>query len=737
MQRGRTISISVWLPRLALLAIWLAAFVLTGGLEAAFPASNELALRASLQTFALALLVVSLVQTALAARRPQLWISLVLILAAATLQAASAWDEPVVPGRPPGLPSPLLLLPASRQLLYGAGATLVCFLLILALAYARLPRDERPIPLHARLRGALRSVTLSPVSLFFGPVFQKEVRVAGRRRITYWFRALYPLTLIGVASVAYVGLTLELSSISGAQRLQRLQHLAPSLAIVIAWCQFACLIFIAPLMTAPAVCDERRALTMPALMTTPLTSAQIILGKLTSRLVQLVILSLVAAPLLLALRVFGGLDAEVIVATTSVTLSAAVLAASLGLMYSVWHRRAATAAVFAFLTMAVFVLAVIVAMILTSLRTNLPPSGWLLGLSAPTAMGAISAAVLSPWPGMPEGFVRHTWITCTAVNLALAAAVCLFAAAALRRAMRAELAGAIIDREARPAASAARARSVGDRPVIWREVRQATLGSRRRLIIVSVAVALAMGWLYSRVPLSEGFSHITVCVIGMLVLLLQASLATTSAVAAEREQKTWDVLMTTPLSGGEILGGKFLGGLRRQWFAPAWMAAHFLLAVATRNLHPAAPLQVAAICVASVVFLCGTGLLMSVLFRRSTAAAVANLGLALALWIGLPVGVAFTLDILDIEFDNHAKTIFTGVISINPMVMSVLAIDPAVEGGALTPFAHLSYDLPRGMTPARTFTAILTATTTAGTLSGLACLLLAIRLFRRVSGRSS
>ena len=48
----------------------------------------------------------------------------------------------------------------------------------------------------------MRLSAFNPASYLLGPVFQKEVRVAGRRRGTYIFRALYAaglLTLVGKA----------------------------------------------------------------------------------------------------------------------------------------------------------------------------------------------------------------------------------------------------------------------------------------------------------------------------------------------------------------------------------------------------------------------------------------------------------------------------------------------------------------------------------------------------------
>src|SRR5262249_9041924 len=77
-----------------------------------------------------------------------------------------------------------------------------------------------------------------------------------------------------------------------------------------------------------------------------------VLGKLASRVVQLSILALLALPLLLAVRVFGGLETRGVLAGTSMSLSAALLGAALGMMFSVWHQRGSAAAIFGLLALA-------------------------------------------------------------------------------------------------------------------------------------------------------------------------------------------------------------------------------------------------------------------------------------------------------------------------------------------------------------------------------------------------
>ena len=53
-----------------------------------------------------------------------------------------------------------------------------------------------------RLGGVRRSLR-APWRAVFGPIFQKEMAVAGRRGATYWIRALYTLGLLGAIAIAF------------------------------------------------------------------------------------------------------------------------------------------------------------------------------------------------------------------------------------------------------------------------------------------------------------------------------------------------------------------------------------------------------------------------------------------------------------------------------------------------------------------------------------------------------
>jgi ABC-type transport system involved in multi-copper enzyme maturation permease subunit len=644
----------------------------------------------------------------------------------------------------------------------------------------------------------VRLSRLNPVSLLFGPVFQREVRAAGRKRGTYIVRALYGAGLLTIVGIVFMGIRSDVALASGVQRLQRLQTLAPMLAIVIVWFQFAALCLAAPILTGPAICDEKRARTLPALMTTPLSAAQVVLGTLASRLVQLVILSLLATPLLLAIRVFGGLDARVVLAATCMGLSAATLGAALGLMYSVWHKRGTTAAVFALLSLALAMgapaaLEGVLYYVMNDLNSGAPaPEVYpyhqgVLSTCTPVTMGFLTeSAAMGREPAeveIPGISVRQVsaggktvsiplslpmWVVNSVYNLALALLVTAYTTWAMRRVMLREAGGAAPTRrprkkrgeaasdDAEPAErSAARSREVSDRPVLWREVRQASLGSKKwaRAAAVLTMLGLAVTYWYAGLtPASrEGrhFSwrelidneglHTAFMVLGAIVVMIQPVLMTTGSIAGEREAKTWETLLTTPLTGARVVLGKLAGSLRVQWFLPTVILLHMLAVIATGHLAPRVLALLLVTYLGPVLFFSATGQLFSLMFRRAVTAAVCNLGLGLLLWAGSWIALALAAWFVDTGegqlFDYAGAACF----ALNPVAMSV-SIAEANSPHRLAWRSAGLYEIAGVHTHSMqlwAFGLVVAAVFAFYAIGAYAALALAIGGFRRLSGRSS
>jgi ABC-type transport system involved in multi-copper enzyme maturation permease subunit len=240
---------------------------------------------------------------------------------------------------------------------------------------------------------------------------------------------------------------------------------------------------------------------------------------------------------------------------------------------------------------------------------------------------------------------------------------------------------------------------------------------------------------YRFAGLNEGGLHGTVVVVAILAALCVAAVSTTSGISGERESRTWEALLTTPLSAGQIVLGKFFGALRRQWFIPALLSVH--VAIATiywlrkhQGMDPAPIPFLAAIFAAPIIGLSGTGVLFSLLCRKSTVAAVCNFGLALLVWVVILFVVAISTSFLGRS--DAERDFLSLILCANPVAMCAWP----VLGRALS-HNSTSYDLFEwGNVSADTFGLVVAAYCVlylgAAALSlKLAASILAIRTMRR------
>jgi ABC-type transport system involved in multi-copper enzyme maturation permease subunit len=651
----------------------------------------------------------------------------------------------------------------------------------------------------------------NPARALFGPLFQKEVRSSGRRRSTYIGRAAFVAALLGILLIVYSGMERS-PRVSMLERLAQLQVIAPALALTVIWFQFITLALAAPILASPAICDERRARTLSALLTTPLTGGQIILGKLSSRLVQLVILSLMTAPVLLAIRIFGGLDAGAVLAALALALSTALLAAALAVMYSIWHRRATSAAVFAILTL---VLLQVGPACLELLRVMAFQSGAFeeayheeaLATMTFYAMGTVHETIdtgrsllwvqtrLFPFwqllgsPRDPAGApvpvaIAPVWLVATLYNLLITLLVCLLSIGIFRRLLvREAFAEGSSDTPARPrwrlwrrrrAATAApgeaaadhpadpthpataptappapppariererRIREVSDRPVFWRELRRSAI---RSPILRWAAVYLSLAGLillYANYSFREDGLHMSLAFLAGGLVMLMPVFMTTGGIAAEREARTWETLLTAPLTARDIVLGKFAGALRGMWFLPGVLLGHFVVAC-TLGFVPWVFLgHLVLILIGPVLLLSATGQLYSLIFRRGVTASVMNLLTALTLWLGLWIvlGLMRWFGAFD-EFDWF-PTARDSVFALNPVAMIDSAADPTIGmgGGLRMRVRTLEYSLSGpGKIGFWAFTRAVLLALLLYLAATFAVLEVAIAGFRRWSGRAS
>lgn len=561
------------------------------------------------------------------------------------------------------------------------------------------------------------------------PILQKEVYVTGRRRATYATRCVYVLLMLALLVLAYASARPR-GDATGVWVLQRLQTLAPTLVATVGWFQFVALVLIAPVLAGGALCDERRSGTLGTLFTTPLSAFQIALGKIGAALVQLVILTLLGAPVLLAVRVFGGVSTPAVLGITALGLCTALLTATLAMLHSVKARRGVHATVFAVIWVIVLSAAPSILLSYLAYKKVVPVSAeFSLILSPPATMFVLAMSMM----GDPFPFANaydYWWLGTIAYVLVLTLIAFVLLVASLRRVMVRDAGSPVVfaaarrsgrHRRAAPdpaqadpsspglaaelppdlAAAAHRRRgaslvshddvevdAIRQNPVLWRELRLSPFSRRWHLWAAVAFTGVLLAWLHLYVLRGRNDHEelaTIVAAIAIVLSLLFAIVSGTGAITNERESRTLDSLLTTPMRASEIIRGKFWGALRRQWYLPVAVALHTLLVWAfdRASITIAAALHFALLWAGPVAFLTATGIWLSVRAKRSVTAAAMNFCIALAMWV-LPfmcVGIAAGLG-----GGGTPEKLLSLLATANPVAMTVLAY---VEGGR----SRLPYDL--------------------------------------------
>jgi ABC-type transport system involved in multi-copper enzyme maturation permease subunit len=558
----------------------------------------------------------------------------------------------------------------------------------------------------------LRSVIhLLPRGLF-GPVFDREIRVVSRRVSTFWVRALYTLGLAALASLIYFVITVDIrfGNAGNASALQQLQMFAPTLGAFFAWFQFVIMCFVASTLTAGAICDERRKGSLSSLLATPLTPAQIVLGKFSGRLVQLIILIAAGIPLLLAVRLFGGISPGFVLSATLLTISTALVHASIALAASARVRSSTTAASSGFATGVVWCFAPMILTLFLSIGNNGPRTLSLLPFSPYFSLGMETAASLGAFNA--PFFSTNGWLCAIGYN---AVGCILFLSVAASRLRKIALGGevelppkkskkrAVVSVAADPADSPSQTRptsksgalDVWDNPLAWRELRQRIFVRRWHGWVMAVAAALLLTYVYIEAGINAGWVFFPTSAITLALFYFQSALIAANSIAGERESRSLEVLLTTPLTARAIVRAKWLGALRKvSPLAILYFTVATCFGVLPGTFHWVLIPHLALITLPPIMFLVATGVWFSVMARRSTVAATLNLGLGLTIWVGFPlVLLALGSILLEIVPGVISEESAIWIAVWNPAPMVVTAIQGADYGpwSEMRPTAYHSF----------------------------------------------
>jgi len=185
-------------------------------------------------------------------------------------------------------------------------------------------------------------------------------------------------------------------------------------------------------------------------------------------------------------------------------------------------------------------------------------------------------------------------------------------------------------------------RRMGNWPVLWKDLRTPVFGcSRARKLIVTLLIVAVLAFVYIGLALENAWGdddvHAMFCFLFTLLGTLLTVIIPATCVTAEKEARSWPLLLGTTHGDWRILCSKWLAMLR--WCLPIWMLlfGHVLFFVVIGIIHPLALIHLGIVMTGIINLLIGTGLYWSTRVRRTTTAVVCNLIVPLVIWLLIPV----------------------------------------------------------------------------------------------------
>jgi ABC-type transport system involved in multi-copper enzyme maturation permease subunit len=530
----------------------------------------------------------------------------------------------------------------------------------------------------------------------FGPIFGKELRIASRRKRNHLLRVFYLGGLLLFLLMVYVSTAPTRYAYAPgnvASRMQQQAELGEGFFITFSLFCVGCMGLISPILTSTAISSERLGNTLTVLLMTPITSWQIVAGKLFSRLLIALMLIGLSLPVLAVVRLLGAVELWQMMAVIAVSTAFALSCAALGLFYSCLLNRAYAVILLSYATMFLvyFLAPMLLTVVLESRMSGLPPVWYLRLLPAcnpPINVGMI--CIPDVGTTVFRSATLWAWLPCVLVQLGLTLALLTASSWIVRRHGRREgtpaalpaaplpapppLPAATALDEPDPATPAqtpvpsepteprvGESRRVGNNPVLWRELRRPLISGRfARLAGILVVLVLVISYacfasirVLDERGLQVGYAFIFHGLFWLLTAVLSAT-----AIAQEKESDTWTLLLTAPLSAQRIVMGKLWGIARRMIWPLVLIAAHFTLFTITSVITPGQCLLILWVLLTFNCVWAASGLYLSLRMKKVTTAVITNLMIVVVLYAGVPLVLSIIGELLS---SNSKLVEFSGL----------------------------------------------------------------------------
>jgi ABC-type transport system involved in multi-copper enzyme maturation permease subunit len=415
----------------------------------------------------------------------------------------------------------------------------------------------------------------------FLPIVTRELRLASRRRATYWLRSAAALTMVIVGAWLFLIL-----------RGEPPKQLAVALFCVLTGGAVLFALISGPRSTADCISEEKREGTLGLLFLTDLKGYDIVLGKLVAGSLNafysiVAVLPMMAIPLLLG----GGLTLAEFLRMSLVVIDALLFSLTLGICVSAMSRSAYRSAAFSVLFILLFVAFFPVLGVLVASFTKGRSVNWL--FLAPSVGFSYYFAFDAAYKTSKACF----WVSLAVVHGTSWLCLILASLAAPRTWQDKPLGGKSISWRDRWQVwtygdalerMAFRRRLLEINPVLWLTARIRTKSTMIWLFLGILACVWVCFWYkFQRDWLNEGVYLSTAVVVNLALRYWLAGEAT-RALADHRKSGALELLLSTPISIQDILRGQGLG-LRRQFLGPVMAVVLVETIFMLATVHEAVP----------------------------------------------------------------------------------------------------------------------------------------------------
>jgi ABC-type transport system involved in multi-copper enzyme maturation permease subunit len=414
-----------------------------------------------------------------------------------------------------------------------------------------------------------------------GPVFMVELLRASRRRRLYILRALYALALMGLVAIGVSAMDSR-SHYSRANSVKQAALFAERFYTAFGFFQMTVGSLLVAAAASGTLADERQRRTIEFLFATDISNRELVLGKFAVVMLSAVALLASAAPVIGLTQLYGATPLDELARSSITAVSTMAFVASGCLLVSTLSTRPREAMVRAFVAAAFLLLAPLLLIFLMIFRPDLyewiqsvhefaldanPVVYWVRSRWPETAM---YLPTLPGWEGLGRLVWNQSLLTVIFLSWAVLRVRAVHLNASARPAVRKERSAGRFSwrRLLRPGLDVLPA-------MLWKEFfHQSTIrGMNRRSMIIAALVdgflLSVLGWYWLRCysdrdgilrdGFAESISFLSLAV-AWVYLLVAATRAATS-MTQERESGNWESLLSTRLSGAEIVVGKTFGAV--------------------------------------------------------------------------------------------------------------------------------------------------------------------------------